>query len=187
MDVSTISIHNKQSIIWLFGNKNFVFPEFIRERYYQDEMTKFVFPARSCNILSIFPTWYAQLTCLTLGCSILFIKRGVWYFKITAQFTRRGQAKQNILLLVTDGNLPPSILPMISSAFHYYLIYILRIAFSSSPVFLRIILSLITRISKLLAFYVAVDLFLRTQYPCWSISIFSKTICVMIRCLENSA
>ena len=95
----------------------------------------------------------------------MFIKRGVWYFKITAQFTRRGQAKQNILLLVTDGNLPPSILPMISSAFHCYLIYILRIAFSSSPVFLRIFLSLITRISKLLAFYAAVDLFVRTQYP----------------------
>ena len=124
-------------------------------------MTKFVFPARSCNILYILAMWYVKWTCSKLGICMLFVERGVWCFKITGQFIKRGQVKQNFFIFLTDFYLPPSILPMISFAFYYYLSNKFRITFASFAVFSRIILSLTLRIAKLVAFYVAFDPCLR--------------------------
>ena len=90
----------------------------------------------------------------------MFVERGVWCFKITGQFTKRGQVKQNSFF--RDRCLfIPLILPMITSAFYYYLSNQFRITFSSFAVFSRIILSLTPRIAKLLACYVAVGPCLR--------------------------
>ena len=107
-----------------------------------------------------YPLYFTIVICtidlLSLRISILFVERRVWCFKITGQFTKCIQVKQNIFLLVTDVYLPPWILSMISSASDYYF-FLFRITFSSFPVFSRIILSLAPKIAKLLVFYVAAD------------------------------
>ena len=43
-------------------------------------------------------------------------------FKITGQFTNRGQVKQNFLFFVTDFYLPPSILSMMTRLLRFTII-----------------------------------------------------------------
>ena len=85
LDVSSMSLYNynKQNIMWQLEDTNCIYAALAREKYHQQAMIKFVFPARSCNILYISRMWYVQLTCLACSCrSLLKIPRPIWLISI---------------------------------------------------------------------------------------------------------